>query len=340
MVNHGVSQQPNPQSLPTLADVEAAATAIAGIVTRTPLIRLPVDLPGGHPVYAKAESLQRTGSFKIRGALNKLASMTPEERGRGVVAHSSGNHAQGVAAAAKHFGVNATIVIPRGASELKVRRTEELGATVVRCDDTQAAREGEAARIVEETGATLVHPYNDPLILAGQGTAGLEIAADLPDVANVLVPIGGGGLSSGVALALAAKAPGARVFGVEPELGADARESLLAGEIRAWPATSTTKTMADGVRTQSIGAINFALLSKLLAGVVTVDEASIAAATRWYHQEAHLVVEPTGAITLAALLRLAREGSVDGLELQDGPSVVLVSGGNVDASRLAGILAG
>ncbi len=334
MVDQGVSQE----GLPTFADIESAARSISGIAVRTPLIRLPLDLPGGRAVYAKAENLQRTGSFKIRGALNKLAGLTPEQRRRGVVAHSSGNHAQGVAAAAKHFGVSATIVIPRGASELKVRRTEALGATVVRCDDTQAAREGEAARIVEQTGAMLVHPYADPLIVAGQGTAGLEIAADLPDVANVLLPIGGGGLSAGVALALSATAPEARVFGVEPELGADARESLAAGEVRSWPAASTTKTMADGVRTQSIGALNLALLARHLAGVVTVDEASIAAATRWYHEEAHLVVEPTGAITLAALLRLAQAGTLDGLELRDGPTVVFVSGGNVDISRLSAIL--
>ncbi len=334
MVDQGVTSQ----RLPTLADVEAAAQVIAGVATRTPLIRLPLELPGGHSVYAKPENLQRTGSFKIRGALNKLASLTPEQRRRGVVAHSSGNHAQGVAAAAKHFGLSATIVIPRGASELKVSRTQALGAEVVRCDDTQAAREGEAARIVAETGATLVHPYDDPLIVAGQGTAGLEIAQDLPDVANVLLPVGGGGLSSGVALALAAAAPQARVFGVEPELAADARDSLAAGEVRSWPASSTTATMADGVRTQNIGPLNLALLSQHLAGIVTVDETSIAAATRWYHQEAHLVVEPTGALTLAALLRLAAEGSVDGLELRDGPTVVFVSGGNVDGRRLTAIL--
>lgn len=329
----------NSFELPTFADVEAAARVILGTAVRTPLIRLPFELPGSHALYAKPENLQRTGSFKIRGALNKLASLTPEQRSRGVVAHSSGNHAQGVAAAAKHFGVKATIVIPVGASELKVRRTLALGAEVIRCEDNQEAREGEAAKAAAATGATLVHPYDDPRIVAGQGTAGLEIAEDLPDAANVIVPIGGGGLASGVALALSTAAPGARVFGVEPEVAADARDSLAAGEVRAWPASSTTSTMADGVRTQAIGKLNLALLSSHLKGVVTVSEADIAAATRWYVEEAHLVVEPTGALSFAAFRRLVDEGAIDGLRLASGPTVVFVSGGNVDSARLRALLA-
>lgn len=301
-------------------------------------MRLPIDTPSGHGVYVKPESLQRTGSFKLRGATNFLANLPPTDRAKGVVAHSSGNHAQGVAAAAKAFGVNATIVIPEGAIALKVANTEALGATVVRCANTQEAREGTARAIGERTGAVMTPPYDHPDIVAGQGTVGLEIVEDLPDVANVIVPIGGGGLSAGVAIAVKRANPACQVIGVEPELAADAQQSLREGRRVAWPAESVNKTSADGVRTQSIGVLNFAVLSELMAGVVTVAEDAIADAVRWYATTAHLVAEPTGALSLAALRRLLADGTADGVTLLPGPTVIIISGGNVDPAALCTIL--
>jgi threonine dehydratase len=319
-------------------DVHAAAARIAGHVVRTPLVRLPIDTPSGHAVYAKPESLQRTGSFKLRGATNFIANLSPAQRARGVVAHSSGNHAQGVAAAARAFGVAATIVIPEGAIEMKVANTRALGATVVRCENTQQGREGTARAIAERTGAIMTPPYDHRDIVAGQGTVGLEIAEDLPDVANVIVPIGGGGLAAGVAIAVTGVRPGCQVIGVEPELAADAHQSLVEGRRVSWPSESVNATAADGVRTQSIGALNFAVLRELLTGVVTVGEDDITRAARWYATTAHLVTEPTGALSLAAVWRLLSGDSPDGISLHPGPTVLIISGGNVEPRALCTIL--
>ncbi|MFA5550121.1 MAG: threonine/serine dehydratase [Trueperaceae bacterium] len=320
---------------PTLQDVLAARNNLKGVVRRTPLWPLPLALPGGHPLFVKPENLQAVGSFKIRGALNFLASMTEADRQRGVVAHSSGNHAQGVAAAARHYGVAATIVIPEGAPQLKVDNTLALGAKVVRCANNQDARESTARAVAEDTGATVVPPYDHPWIVAGQGTIGAEIVEDLPDVANVIAPIGGGGLIAGVALAVRSLAPSAQVIGAEPELAADAHESLAAGERRRWAADQVARTLADGVRTQVIGELNFRLMQRLLAGVVRVDEARIEANVGWYASRAKLVVEPTGTLSLGALQRLVEDGEVDGVRLAPGPTVVVVSGGNLDHALLA-----
>lgn len=340
MLNRVMSSSTEPVNLgsPTLADVEAARGRIEGVATRTPLLRLPLESPGGHPVFVKPESLQVTGSFKIRGALNFLSNLDEETRRRGVVAQSSGNHAQGVAAAARHFGVKATIVLPDTAPQVKVDNTRALGAEVVRSKNTQADREGTAQRIADETGATLVPPYDHPWIVAGQGTIGAEIVEDLPDVANVIAPVGGGGLVSGIAVAVKGLRPGANVIGAEPALAADAHDSLVSGERRSWPAEDVTRTLADGVRTQSIGVLNFALMQELLAGVVRVDEEPIRRNVAWYARNARLVVEPTGTLSLGALQRLFAQGSADGVTLADGPTVVVVSGGNVDASLLAELL--
>lgn len=212
-------------------DVRAAAERLRGRVRRTPLLPLSHSELTGRDVYVKPESLQLTGSFKIRGATNFLASLPEDVRRRGVVAHSSGNHAQGVAAAARSYGVPATVVIPEGAPEVKVRGTVALGARVVRCENTQEARESAMSAIAAETGATRLPPFDDRRVVEGQGTVGLEVHEDLPEVANVLVPIGGGGLASGICRALAEVAPHVRVIGVEPALGADAQESLQRGEL-------------------------------------------------------------------------------------------------------------
>jgi threonine dehydratase len=319
-----------PSPTVTLDDIRAASERIAPRVRRTPLLRLPLE----DPVYAKAESLQLTGSFKLRGAFNFLASMTPEERAGGVVAHSSGNHAQGVAYAARHFGVPAVIVIPRGAPDLKVERTRELGAEVIRCDDSKAERARVAGELAATRGLTLVPPYDHPWIVAGQGTVGLEIAADLPSVANALVCVGGGGLLSGVATALRALRPEIRLIGVEPALAADAGDSFREGRIVTWPADEVVRTVADGVRTQSVGEITFPIIRANVDSFTAVDEDEILAAAAWYLQRARLVVEPTGALTLAAYRALrAVEGT-----LAPGPTALVISGGNGDPALLARLM--
>lgn len=324
---------------PTFADVEAAAARIAPRVRRTPLLPLPDDGAGalGPDLWAKPENLQRTASFKLRGATNFLASLSDDVRARGVVTHSSGNHGQAVACAAASYGVPVTVAIPEGAPRVKVERTRAWGATIVRCEGSAEARLRAAEEAAAASGATIVPPFDHPWIVAGQGTVGAEIAADLPDVANVLVPVGGGGLAAGVVTALAEAAPGARVIGVEPELAADARDSLRGGERVSWPASDTVRTCADGVRTQALGELPFRVLARHLAGIVTVGEDRIRAATAWWPRHARMVVEPTGALTLAAWHRL-RDGAVDGIELAEGPTVLVISGGNVDDDVLAEFL--
>ena len=203
-------------------------------------------------------------------------------RAKGVVADSSGNHAQGVACAAHLFGVPATIVIPKNAPPIKVARTRAWGAEIVRCENSSIDRERVCQAFVESHGYTRVPPFDHPWIVAGQGTVGLEIAHDLPEVANVLVCVGGGGLLSGITTALRALCPDAQLIGVEPELAADARASLAAGRVERWDAALTTRTVADGVRTQNLGELPFALIQNRVAGIVTVSEADILAATRWY----------------------------------------------------------
>ncbi len=321
------------QQTVSLSDIEAAAARIRGTARRTPLLVL---APG---LYAKAENLQLTGSFKLRGAYNFLASLSDEVRAKGVVADSSGNHAQGVACAAHLFGVPATIVIPKNAPPVKVTRTRAWGAEVVRCENSSIERERVCQALVESHGYTRVPPFDHPWIVAGQGTTGLEIAHDLPEVANVLVCVGGGGLLSGITTALRALCPDARIIGVEPELAADAKASLAGGRVEQWDAALTTRTVADGVRTQNLGALPFSLIRQRIAGIVTVGEAEIIEATRWYLTEAKLVAEPTGALTLAAYRRLER-GTYQGVTLNPGPTVLLVSGGNVEPTWLASLLNG
>jgi threonine dehydratase len=310
-----------------LPEIRTAATVLRGIAVRTPLV------PFGRPErrhWLKAESLQPIGAFKLRGAYVAAASLTPEERSRGLITYSSGNHAQGVARAARLFGVPAVIVMPSDSPALKRARVEADGAEVVIVGTASEERRRVAEEIAAARGLAIIPPYDDPRIVAGQGTTGLEIAEDMPDVAAVLVPIGGGGLASGVAAAIKGLLPGTRVIGVEPELAADARESLAAGHIVEWPAERVSRTIADGTRTQSIGRLNFAHLSVQLDAVVTVSEAEIAGAVRLAAEEARLVVEPSGALTVAAMRFRAAEAGLRGLS---GPIVGVVSGGNVDPDR-------
>ncbi len=326
---------------PSPADVLAARSRISKLIVETPLLSLDPDrtAKGAPAVWAKAESLQRTRSFKLRGAMNFVASLDEATRARGVVTHSSGNHGQALACAASRFGIPATVVIPEGAPEVKIERTKGWGATVLRCANDGASRAAVAEQAVQDTGGTLVPPYDHPWIVAGQGTMGMEISEQLPDVGNVLVCVGGGGLAAGTVLAMQERAPNAKVVGVEPELAADAKESLTKGERLAWTAEQTNRTIADGVRTQQLGGVPFPILRDGLAGIVTVPEDDIVRAARWWLREGGLAVEPTGALTLAAWWRILEgSGQADGVTLNDGPTVLVVSGGNADPTWLASLL--
>ena len=279
-------------------------------------------------VFSKAENLQRTGSFKIRGALHRLLRLSPEERAAGVVAFSSGNHAQGLALAAQILGIKATIIMPTDAPQVKREATAGYGADIVDYDRATEDREAVAARIVADCGGTVVPPFNDPFVIAGQGTVGLEIAQQLlaqdivPDIA--VLPIGGGGLAGGIAIALVDAFPSIRIVGVEPATADDARQSLLAGSIVT---IAQPTTVADGVATQAVGTHTFPILRSLLDEVVTVTDEEIMSALRFVLERMKQVVEPTGALTTAALLQ-ARVNVT-------GKCVVSVlCGGNLDLGLL------
>jgi len=321
--------------LVSLDDVRQAAAGLVRVAIRSPLLPFGTAGPGGPRVLLKAESLQAVGAFKIRGAYHAMASLSPEERARGVVTHSSGNHAQGVARAAKVLGIRATIVMPSDAPAVKRARVEADGAEIVTVGPASGDREQMAERLVAERGLVLIPPYDDDRVIAGQGTVGLEIAEDVPDLAAVLVPIGGGGLASGVAVAVRAIHPKARILGVEPELAADAQESLRTGRICRWQATRTSRTIADGTRSQAIGRRPFAHLSRLLDDIVTVTETEIAGTVRLIAEECRLVVEPSGALAPAAARFHAPEAGLSGLT---GTVVAIVSGGNVDPGRYRELL--
>lgn len=309
--------------LVTVSDIRAAADRIRGDVLRTPLI----PAPWAGPVWIKAESLQPIGAFKVRGAFNAIGRLAPDVRARGVVAYSSGNHAQAVAYAAAHYGVPAHIVMPQETPQVKVAATRRHGAEVILCGAGQ--REAVAADVVERTGGVLVPPFDHPDIIAGQGTLGLEIAEDLPDVQNVFVPVSGGGLASGVGTAIKALCPAAKVVGVEPELAGDTAEGLRLGRRVDWPIEDRNRTIADGLRSQP-SELTFAHLQRVLDDTVTVGEDEIRATVRDLATHAHLVSEPSGAVALAGCRRVAPMG----------PTVVVLSGGNIEPSLLREILAG
>ncbi|MFB9234954.1 threonine/serine dehydratase [Plantactinospora siamensis] len=311
--------------LVSLQDVRGAADSVAGRVVRTPLLPCGWD----DRLWVKPESLQPVGSFKLRGATHAVARLDPSERDRGVVTHSSGNHGQALAWAAAAAGVPCTVVIPEGAPAVKVEAIRRLGAEVLLVPP--ARRLAEAERVAAETGAALIPPYDDRRIIAGQGTVGLEIVADLPDVATVLVPVGGGGLASGVATAVKSLRPEAVVLGVEPELAADARESLTTGALARWGPELTYRTAADGLRT-NLSDLTLAHLRDRLDGILTVTEEEIMAALARLVRRTRLVVEPSGAVaTAAALFRAA--------DLRPGPAVAVISGGNIDPAVLTAALA-
>jgi threonine dehydratase len=279
--------------------------------------------------FVKPESLQPVGSFKLRGATNAVARLSETARARGVVTHSSGNHGQALAYAARAFGAPCVVVIPEGAPQIKIEAVRGFGAQVVLVPPSE--RETTARAIAEERGMTLIPPYDHRDIIAGQGTVGLEIVEDLPDVDLVLVPVGGGGLSSGVSTAVKALTPEATVIGVEPELAADARESLAARAVVPWTDEQRYRTRADGLRTP-LSDLTLAHLSARLDGILTVTEDEIAAATTELIRGTRLVVEPSGAVATAARL-------FHSSELPSGRTVAVISGGNLDPAVLAALVA-
>jgi threonine dehydratase len=314
-------------------DIRRAAIVLRGVATRTPLVPFgPLD----RRQYLKAESLQPIGVFKIRGAYVAVASLTDEQRSRGVITYSSGNHAQGVARAARLLGAPAVVVMPKGAPAIKADRVAADGAEIVWVGPSSDERQRVAEELAAKRGLAIIPPFDDDRIIAGQGTVGLEILDDLADVAAILIPVGGGGLASGVAAAVRAIKPSARLIGVEPELAADARDSLRAGRIVGWSSDDVSRTIADGTRTTALGVRTFAHLSALLDDIVTVSEAEIAAAVRLIAEESRLVAEPSGALGVAALRFRAHEAGIDGV---NGPIVAIVSGGNVDPASYREYLA-
>jgi threonine dehydratase len=323
-------------ALVTLEEIRAAAARIANVIVHTPLVRAPFDGVAGRgtgcEIYLKAESLQPIGSFKLRGAANKILQLTPDEVKRGVITFSSGNHAQGTAYAAREVGAKAVIVMPSNAPAIKKAATLALGAEVVDVGPASSERLAKADELIAKHGYVVVPPYDDEKIIAGQATCGLEIVNDLPDVDLVLSPVSGGGLLSGTATAVKLLKPDTKVFGVEPELAADSAESFRTGKLVTWPAELTTRTICDGLRTQSLGERNFAHIQRYVDGIITVTEAEIRAAMRAIVATARIVPEPSGAATTAALLFHAHELP------PFKKAVAIVSGGNVDPKLLAEVL--
>jgi len=311
---------------PGFDDVRAAAARIAGLVHRTPIATCAtIDGLAGRRVFFKCENLQRVGAFKLRGASNAVARLGDSEARRGVVTHSSGNHAQALALAARRRGISAHIVMPSSAPAVKRRAVEGYGARVIDCEPTLEARERTAAAVMAETGATFVHPYDDADVIAGQGTAALELLEQVPDLDAIVAPVGGGGLVGGTAIAARGAAPRVRVLAAEPAGADDAARSKAAG--RLIPQTDP-KTVADGLRT-SLGALTWPLLRDLVEQVVVVPDEEIVMAMRLLFERAKLVVEPSGAVPLAAVLSSSFR-ALEGIERVG----VILSGGNVDLELL------
>jgi len=317
----------------TLTDIRDAHRRLSGVAVRTVLLPVrirEIDVPEDRRrLYIKPENQQPIGAFKLRGAYNKIAALEPEERGRGVITYSSGNHAQGVAYAARALDVKAVIVMPANAPAIKREATAALGAEIVLVGPGSIERMQKAEELAAEHGYIMVPPYNDEHIIAGQGTIGLEILEDLPEVETVLLPVGGGGLISGVAAAIKLSRPDVRVIGVEPELAADARESLKSGKLVQFAAEQVSQTLADGLRTQSIGPINFEHMKLFVDDIITVSEAEIYSAARRLAANPQTVAEPSGAVAVAGYL-------FHGDELpKTNNNVAVISGGNIEPAMLA-----
>lgn len=317
------------EPLVTAEEIRAAADRLDGVIVPTPLVPFPGAQP---PLLLKPESLQPTGAFKLRGAYAAISALPEEVRKRGVVAHSSGNHAQAVAYAAALHQIEAVLVVPRNAPEVKTAPIRRLGARIVSCEPSLAARLAATEDLIARHGYALIPPFEHRDVIAGQGTIGLEIAASRPGTDLVVVPVGGGGLISGIATAIKSALPAAKVIGVEPELAADARDSLRAGHRVAWPTADTQRTIADALRAEQIGELTLAHILSYVDDIITVTEDEMREAVRLLATRARLVAEPAGAAAAAACLLRAGD-----LPAARSPVAVL-SGGNIDPGLLAGIL--
>ena len=328
-----------------LKDIQEAQSRLHGITTRTRLIEFPVTMwgqppkpalsevegavrPGEARLYLKPENQQPIGAFKLRGAYNKIASLTEAEHKRGVISYSSGNHAQGVAYAARALKVKAVIVMPNNAPAIKREATAKLGAEIVLVGPASDERKNKAEELAAQHGYVIVPPYNDEKIIAGQGTIGLEILEDLPQVEAVFAPVGGGGLISGVAAAIKLTRPEVHVIGVEPELAADAQASLRAGKIVQFPAEQVSRTIADGLRTQSVGPINFDHMQCFVDAIVTVSEDEIYQALKLLAANPDTIAEPSGAVATAGFLFRSDQLPITKL------NVAIISGGNIEPEML------
>jgi threonine dehydratase len=312
----------------TLADIRSARARLQGIAVHTPLIQFPLCDADPRCLFLKPENQQPIGAFKLRGAYNKIAQLSEADRRRGVITYSSGNHAQGVAYAARALGVRAIIVMPDSAPAVKREKTAALGAEVIVVGPTGIERQLKAEELAAQHGYVIVPPYNDEQIIAGQGTMGLEILEDMPEVEMVLAPVGGGGMISGIATAIKLSNPSVKVIGVEPELGADAQASLRAKKIVQFPAAEVTRTIADGLRAQSIGEINFEHIIRYVDDIITVTEDEIRRAMRYLSRNPATIAEPSGAVAAAGFIFHAADLPPAKL------AVAIISGGNVDPKML------
>ena len=327
----------------TLDDIRSAQSRLNGVTRRTQLIEVPALMWGQPPsavrgvqpgssasirLFLKPENQQPIGAFKLRGAYNKIASLPEAERKRGVISYSSGNHAQGVAYAARALGVKSVIVMPNNAPAIKREATAKLGAEIVLVGPGSEERKVKAEELATQHGYVIVPPYNDEKIIAGQGTIGLEILEDMPEVEAVFAPVGGGGLISGVATAIKLTNPKIKVIGVEPELAADAQASLRSGKIVAFAAEQVSRTLADGLRTQSIGDINFEHIRKYVDDIITVTEEEIRQAMKYLSANPDTIAEPSGAVSVAGFIFHAAELPSTKL------NVAIISGGNIEPSML------
>ena len=316
-------------ALPTFADVVAASERLQGVAHRTPVLRSSTaNALLGAELFFKCENLQRMGAFKFRGGYNTLAQFSPEQKKRGVLAFSSGNHAQAIALSARILGMPAAIVMPEDAPAAKLAATRGYGAEVITYDRFTEDREAISQRIASERGMTLVPPYNHPHVIAGQGTAAMELLQEVPDLDYLFAPLGGGGLLSGTLLSAKALAPNCKVYGVEPEVGNDAQQSLRKGEIVK---IATPKTIADGAQTQALGDITFAIIRRDVTDIITANDAQLVETMRFYAERMKIVVEPTGALSLAG----ARHSGID---LKGKRVGFIISGGNVDLANYGALL--
>jgi threonine dehydratase len=311
----------------TLSDIQSAQSRLQGIIVRTRLIELP-GADGNCRLFLKPENQQPIGAFKLRGAYNKIASLSEGERQRGVISYSSGNHAQGVAYAARALKVKAVIVMPNNAPTIKREATAELGAEIVLVGPGSDERKNKAEELAAEHGYVIVPPYNDEKIIAGQGTIGLEILEDLSQVETILSPVGGGGLISGVAAAVKLTNPKISLIGVEPELAADAQASLRSGKIVQFPAEQVSRTLADGLRTQSIGDINFEHIRAYVDDIITVSEEEIREAMKQLAANPQTIAEPSGAVATAGFFFHTDQLPKTKL------NVAIISGGNIEPQML------